>query len=246
MAALALCSVAHADDSSASVFAFGAGVQRFPAYAGASSQRNEAVPYVNIEYQGFDLSTLDGLQWDFIRNPGLSGGIYGNYRWGRDTGDLPRSLQGRLNPLSPRLHVGGFLEWQINKPLDVGANLSHDTDGAGAYLNVYTDYTLPNIWYLQHSVTINVEALNGAGMRRYYGISPREASRLDIQPWHPGAGGENASLEYDLFVPTSLHTGVALAVNYARLYGGAGNSPLVTQFGSRSQWTESMAFLYHF
>lgn len=68
---------------------------------------------------------------------------------------------------------------------------------------------------------------------------------LNVPAWHPGAGSQLADLEYDLFVPTSKHTGVALSVIYGRLLGNAADSPLVTQFGSRTQISESLAFVYH-
>jgi outer membrane scaffolding protein for murein synthesis (MipA/OmpV family) len=68
---------------------------------------------------------------------------------------------------------------------------------------------------------------------------------LSVPVWQPGAGGQFASLEYDLFVPTSLHTGVALALVCGRLLGDAANSPLVTRYGSRTQLSESLAFVYH-
>ncbi|MEO8837644.1 MAG: MipA/OmpV family protein, partial [Herbaspirillum sp.] len=58
-------------------------------------------------------------------------------------------------------------------------------------------------------------------------------------------GSQLASLEYDLFLPTSQHTGLALALTYGRLLGDAADSPLVAQFGSRTQWSESLAFVYH-
>ena len=32
---------------------------------------------------------------------------------------------------------------------------------------------------------------------------------------------------------------------YGRLLGGAGNSPLVSHFGTTTQWSQSLAFIYH-
>ena len=234
-----------ADSAPASTFAFGAGAQHLPSWAGANTSRYQAIPYIDIEIPNhLSLSTLDGLQVDLIGSTMLHGGVYGNYQWGRDSDDL-RALRGKIAALSPRLILGGYLEWQLDKQLDVGTNLSHDTQGAGAYLKIYAEWDLPPVWLLQQSVQVTWQGMNGAAMRRFFGINPSQASALQVRPWQPGAGGQLASLEYDLFVPTSKHTGFALAVVYGRLLRDAGDSPLVTRFGSRNQWDESLAFVYH-
>ena len=235
--------LADAEDQPA--VAVGTGMEHLPRWPGANTSRYQPVPYVDIEIPNhLSLSTQDGLQLDLVGGPMLHGGLYGNYVWGRDSDDLG-ILHGTIATLSPRLALGGYLEWQLGKQADVGANLSHDTEGAGAYLKIYAEWDLPPVWMLQHSLQLNWQAMNGAAMNRFFGVSPAQASALQLRSWQPGAGGQLASLEYDLFVPTSTHTGFALAVTYGRLLGEAGNSPLVTRFGSRTQWNESLAFVYH-
>ncbi|MEO8779962.1 MAG: MipA/OmpV family protein [Rhodanobacter sp.] len=225
--------------------AVGVGMEHLPRWAGATTSRYQPIPYVDIEIPNhLSLSTQDGLQLDVIGGTMLHGGLYGAYQWGRDSDDLG-ALRGKIAPLSPRLALGGYLEWQLDKRVNVGANLSHDTQGAGAYVQLYAEWDLPPVWLLQQSIQLTWNAMNSAAMQRHFGINPSQASALQVRPWQPGAGSELASLEYDLFVPTSKHTGFALAVVYGRLLGDAGSSPLVTRFGSRSQWTQSLAFVYH-
>jgi outer membrane protein len=234
-----------ADIDQPATFAGGIGVEHRPSWTGAATSRYQAVPFIDIEIPDrFSLSTQDGLQLDLIGGQILHGGLYGDYQWGRESDDL-RALRGKIDPLSPRLTAGGYLQWQLGKPVDVGANLSHDTQGAGAYFQLYAEWDLPPVWRLQQSVQLAWKSMNGAAMRRFFGVSPAQASVLQVRPWQPGAGSQLASLEYDLFVPTSKHTGFALAVVYGRLLGDARDSPLVMRFGSRSQWNESLAFVYH-
>lgn len=232
-------------DPSAIALTVGAGVERLPSFPGAKNHRNEPIPYVDFEWPDHvSLSSLDGLQVDLIRGAVLHGGLYGNYQWGRDTDDLG-VLSHQINPLSPRLTAGGYLEWQLTKQIDVGTNLSHDTYGAGAYLNVYAEWDLPKVWLLEHSLQVRWQAMSAPAMNRFFGITPTQAAALNVPAWHPGAGSQLADVEYDLFVPTSQHTGVALAFTYGRLLGNAADSPLVTRFGSRTQISESLAFVYH-
>ena len=60
---LMACTVVHAADDDAPTYAFGAGVQRLPAWQGAKDRRNQGIPYVDIEIPGVgELSTSDGLK----------------------------------------------------------------------------------------------------------------------------------------------------------------------------------------
>ncbi|WP_449427871.1 MipA/OmpV family protein [Rhodanobacter umsongensis] len=234
-----------ADTDDPPTVAGGVGMERLPSWPGAAASRNQPIPYVDIEIPNrISLSTLDGLQVDLIGGQVLHGGIYGDYQWGRDSDDLG-VLRDKIAPLSPRLTMGGYLEWQLTRQIDVGTDLSHDTYGAGAYLDIYGEWDLPPVWLLQHSVELRWQAMNAPAMNRFFGINSVQASTLKVAAWQPGAGSQFASLEYDLFVPTSKHTGFALAVTYERLLGNAGDSPLVTRFGSRTQLSESVAFIYH-
>ncbi|OOG54994.1 structural protein MipA [Rhodanobacter sp. B05] len=245
LAGLPWAQVCLADGADQPTVAVGIGMQHLPRWTGARASRYQPIPYVDIEIpHRLSLSTQDGLQLDLVGGSVLHAGLYGDYQWGRDSDDLG-VLRGKIAPLSPRLTLGGYLEWQLDKQIDVGANLSHDIQGAGAYFKVYTEWDLPPLWLLQHSLQLNWQAMNGAAMNRFFGVSPAQAGALQIQPWQPGAGSQLASLEYDLFVPTSKHTGFALAVVYGQLLGDAGDSPLVARFGSRGQWSESLAFVYH-
>lgn len=244
LACLAGAQPSHAETEPI-VVALGAGVQHMPSWPGARSHRDEVLPYFDYEWPGhFSLSTQDGLQVDLIGGQVLHGGVYGDYQWGRDSDDLGE-LRGRINALSPRLTLGGYLEWQLTEQFDAGVDLSHDTDGAGSYLRLYAELDLPAMGPLQHSLAVSWQAMNQSAMRRFFGVTPAQAGALAVDAWQPGAGSQLATLEYQLFVPTSLHTGVAAVVSWGRLLGGAAASPLVTRYGSRNQVSESLAFVYH-
>jgi len=235
----------QADDSKAITTMFGAGYQRLPTWIGSRNDRYQAVPFVLFDWpKHVTFSTVDGLTVDLIRGEKLSGGPYANYMWGRDRKDLSRKLSRIVKSLSPRLHVGGYLEYQITKPWSIGGRLSHDTQGAGAYLDLYTDYDLPAIGYIEHSLELEWRGMNGAAMRRFFGVKRTQARRLNTQRWTPDASGEEASITYDAFIPTSLHTGFVASIEYSRLLGLARSSPLIKRFGTPNQFATSLAFVY--
>lgn len=227
------------------VFAVGVGMQRMPSWPGASNQHSEPLPYIDIELPGRgSFSTLDGLQIQLVHGDTWHAGIHGDYQWGRSRDDLG-SLGGKIPSLAPRINLGGYLEWQLNRQLDVGGSLSHDINGAGAYLELYAEWDPPPLGLLEPSFELRWQGMNAPAMNRFFGIGAQAARALSVPAWQPGAGGQLASLECDLFMPTGRHTGVALALVYGRLLGGAADSPLVIRYGSRTQLSESLAFVYH-
>jgi outer membrane scaffolding protein for murein synthesis (MipA/OmpV family) len=111
---------------------------------------------------------------------------------------------------------------------------------------VYADYDLPVIGYLNHSLQLQWQAMNGAAMRRFFQLTPVQAGKLGVAPSTPSGGAQQVALEYDAFMPTSQHTGIAFAVNYTRLLGDAADSSLVRHFGSANQLTTTLAFVYRY
>ncbi|WP_329741040.1 MipA/OmpV family protein [Dyella sp. A6] len=236
---------AHADDTTP-VYAVGGGVNIMPGWSGSKTQYASPVPYFDIEVPNvISLSSNSGLQVDLIRGKVLHGGIYGGYEWGREHDDMGY-IAGKVPTLSPRFDAGGYLEWQLTKNIDAGTSLSHDLDGATTYWKVYAEWDLPSVGYFEHSLQVELQTLNGAGMRRLYGINPSQAARLGTSTWQPGASPQQASLEYDVFLPTSRNTGVAMALRCSYLLGNAADSPLVRRYGTPWQPSATLAFIYHY
>ncbi|WP_114240403.1 MipA/OmpV family protein [Dyella sp. C9] len=247
LAWLGFAGAAHADDELESQRIVGIGIQRMPAWPGSDNQRNEPVPFILAELPcHITISTLDGLTVDFIHADGWHGGIYGNYQWGRDRSELGSELEGTIPSFSPRISAGGYVEYEFADKFEVGSDLSHDTQGAGAYLRVYGSYELPSIGYWMHEVELQWQAMNGPAMRRYFGVTPAQAMQLGVDSWQPTGGTQQMELEYSAFMPTSLHTGFAFMLNYARLLGQSSGSPLVHRYGSSNQFTGTLAFVYRF
>ena len=244
----ALPTDAHADDPlEGPTVLLGGGIQRMPAWLGADHQRNQPVPFIYAELPWHvTLSTTDGLTVDLIHESKWHGGLYGNYQWGRDRDELGHPLEGIVDSLPARLNLGGYLEYHFTVQFDVGTNVSHDTNGAGAYYTLYADYDLPAIGYLMHSMEVQWQGMNGPAMRRFFGLTPHQAEQLGVDPWSPGCGSQQIALEYSAFMPTSLHTGFALLIDYTRLLDQAADSPLVRHFGNANQLTTTLAFSYRF
>jgi len=244
-----LPSLARADNESTGEFTnyVGAGVMRMPGWIGSDNHRDQLAPFIQVTlYKNITLSTSDGLTVDFIHHDGWQGGFYGNYMWGRSHDDLGSRLAGNVDSLSPRLNAGGYIEYHPNDVMNFGATLSHDTQGAGAYLNLYIDSGLPPFWGIEESVQLQWQAMNAPAMQRFFGVNATQAARLGTYAWDPGAGSQQIELEYDALIPVTRRTAVLLSVDYARLLGDAADSSLVKRFGSANQLTTSLGFVYRF
>lgn len=242
---------AHAGQSdtqgTAMTAAIGVAAQRTPNWLGANSDQWQPLPFFDIEKPGVgELSSTDGLTLHLPHQGPWEFGIHGDYLWGRSHSDMGAALSGKIPSLSPRVHGGVYTEYQFSQHTALGAKLSHDFTGSGAYLNLYLDYDLPTIWYIEHSLTIDWRAMNRSAMQRFFGLSASSAAALGTSQWNPGSGSQQVSLNYSVFLPTSQHTGIAASLEYARLLGNAAQSPLITQYGSRNQLEQSIAFIYHF
>lgn len=225
----------------------GLGAQQLSRWLGAGNLQWQAIPYIDIETRnGTELSSSDGLTVPLARAGRWQAGVYGDYLWGRSRSDVGRHLAHALATINTRVHAGGFVEYAPVKAFSLGARLGHDLGSDGAYLTLSADYDLPPVGYLEQSLSLGWRGMNGAAMRRYFGVPAHTADALGIAHWRPGRGGQQASLNYSLFMPTSEHTGIALSVEYARLLGDAARSPLVVRFGSRNQWERTIAFVHHF
>ncbi|PNS09077.1 MipA/OmpV family protein [Solilutibacter silvestris] len=236
------------DAATAPVYAIGAGAQRLPAWLGAKHQRTQALPFFDIELPGkAELSSVDGLTVDVLRGKHWHGGLYADIVWGRTRSDLGPQLAPVVKRINDRLVAGGYLEHEFNKTFTIGGRAIHELGGGGAYADLYADVTLPKVFtHVDHGLEFSARAANAASNRERFGLDPTQATQLNLTPWRPGASWQQAAVQYQIFVPTSEHTGIAANIEYSRLLGEPASSLLLKSFGQRNQISEGIAFVYHF
>ena len=225
----------------------GAGVDRFPRWLGAGQSKSVAIPYINVNWQDrVQFSTVDGLVIDAIHGERWHGGLVGTMLWGRSTSDLG-TLANRVPTRSNTLQAGGYLEYAVTKELSIGIRARHDIQSTGAaYGDIYLDMDLPAPGPVDHSIRVAAEAMNRGAMRRFFGVSQDTAGRLGVAAYQPGGGMSQYSATYQAFIPTSEHTGFALAASLGKLAHAAADSPLVRSFGSPYQRNFMAAFVVHY
>jgi outer membrane scaffolding protein for murein synthesis (MipA/OmpV family) len=230
---------------SETTIALGGGVDRMPRWAGSAKSEIRPVPYIDINWRDqVEFSTVKGLIIDLLHGERWNGGLIGTMVWGRST----RELAGLQVPTLKNTVQGGvYLEYGLTPELTLGARLRHDIQNTRvSYGEIYAELALPKIGYLEHDIRLTLEAMNEVGMRRFFGLSVRDAARLGVAEYNPKAGVSKTLLTYEGFLPTSESTGIAYSANIGRLSKGASDSPLVRNFGSAVQKEFVAAFVYHF
>jgi outer membrane scaffolding protein for murein synthesis (MipA/OmpV family) len=242
---------AHAEQKAGNgtTVAIGAGGMRSQAWLGSSGMRNDFLPYFAFNWRDIvELSVTDGLSIDLLRGSAWHGGLIGTWRRGRSSRDLDAILYNAgVATLSHTFQAGVYLEHVPVKNLTLGTSLSRDIHSAGsAYGNVYIEWDIPVLKPVEHSLKLNGEFMNRSAMRRYFSVPAEPAAALGVQAYHPSAGASGVRLSYEAFLPTSRSTGIALGLHRTRLASKPANSPLVRDYGDRTQRLYLAAFLVHF
>lgn len=229
----------------ATTFAIGAGVDHVPKWQGSAKNENRGIPYIDINWRDqVEFSTVKGLIIDVLHGERWHGGLIGTMVWGRSRKDL-----GGLDvpTLQNTVQGGVYLEYAVTSEASLGVRWRHDLQNTRvSYGELYGELELPKIGHLEHDLHLSLEAMNGAGMRRFFGLSPEDAAHLGVASYTPGAGQSRTTLSYEGFLPTSEATGIAFSATLGRLSANAANSPLVQNFGSSRQKELMAAFVYHF
>jgi outer membrane scaffolding protein for murein synthesis (MipA/OmpV family) len=229
--------------------AIGAGGMRSPTWLGSSRTRYDFLPYFAFNWRDIvELSVTDGLHIDLLRGSNWHGGLIGTWRRGRTSRDLGTFLsEAGVASLSHTWQAGVYLEHVPVKNLTLGASLSHDIQSTGsAYGNVYIEWDIPVLKPVEHSLKLNGEFMNRSAMRRYFSVPAEPAAALGVQAYHPSAGASGTRLSYEAFLPTSRSTGIAIGLHWTRLASKPAASPLVRDYGDRTQRFYLAAFLVHF
>lgn len=228
-------------------FAFGWGGERVPRWLGAGGAKSQGIPFFDLNWHDrVELSSTDGLSVDLIHSDAWHGGLLGTMMWGRSTRDLAE-LSRAVPTLNNTHQAGLYLENEVVRGVFLGLSMRHDIQDTGAaYANVYANWDLPSIFHIEQSVKIDSMFMNGAAMRRNFGLSAESAAELGVQSYRPAPGHESDTLSYQVFLPLGQSIGIVAGANWSLLQAQAAESPLVARLGTRMQRTYMAAFMAHF
>ena len=189
----------------------------------------------------------DGLEREFFETDNFRAGAVGNLRYERNTGTLgPRGFK-KIGKVDLSIEAGGFAEYWPSPMLRTRAELRDAVIGANG---IIADFSADAVIHPAARWTLTggprISFADQSFMQSYYGVTSAEAAATGLAPFKASAGlrsyGAGTSARYQI---TDDLTGLAF-VEYQKLAGDAGNSPLIDDRGSTDQFTVGLGLKYQF
>ena len=220
------------------------------------STRHDIAPWPIISWRRADEKEwlelpTDGLDISLIETDNFRAGPVGFLRWQRDNSTIqPRGFSrvGRgHSSIDLSLEGGGFLEYWPTEWLRTRLEVRESLLGASGLLAVAsTDL----VWKPSRDLTMaagpRVTLADRRFMTSYYGVSPTQAATSGLSTYAPQAGlrsvGAGAFIRYKL----SPNWTTQAFIDYNRLTGEAGDSPVILNRGSPDQYMVGLGLSYTF
>jgi MipA family protein len=227
-------------------FTFGPGFMVKPKYEGSGDYKVSFTPFADIRYRDLlFINYKDGLGVNAIRWEGFQIGPVMKINGGRDEDDS-KKLRG-MGDVDMAVELGGFVKYKID---DFGLKyeaLQDVADGHNGFtMNMGGSYSPKIDDYMSMSVGTSVTWASKKYMQSMFGVNAAQSARSGYAVYTPKSGfkdiGFNTSLTYKLPEGFAI-TGIA---SYKLLFDEAGDSPIVKNIGSTSQFVTGLFVTYSF
>lgn len=220
-----------------------------PAYEGDDDYRLSLVPNIEARYgERFFASLQNGVGYRVLNHPSLSVGPIGRVKFSRDEdGDQPFAVGGEdtsdligLGDVDTSIELGGFVEYGLGA-WTLSAEVRQAVSGHdGAVLDLGARWTVRSEVF-EHDVLVSAgpsaRLVSDRYNEAYFGVSPTQAAASGLPIYEASGGLHSYGIGANAILPISEDGSWSLVglVNYVRLSGDAGASPLVRERGSRDQ-----------
>lgn len=226
----------------------GAEGRMLPEYEGGKDFRFSAVPIIRVARAGAEArfrSARDSAGFALIDTGHFRAGPGLKVRLGRKESDSSDLIG--LGDVDWAVEVGGFAEYWPTDWLRTRAELRQGFNGhRGVMADLMADVVVPVTPQLTLSGGPRMVLASAKALEPYFGISTGQALASGLPAYSASGGvrsyGAGAQAQYKWSPRWASH----VFVEYERLAGNAGNSPLVTQRGTRDQVQVGIGTTYSF
>lgn len=234
-----------------------------PDYEGSDDYRAIPGAFVRADIGGVSIVTRGLKVFADIAPPSdgkveFNGGPIAGVRLSR-TGDVDDPRVDVLPELKTAIEVGAFAGVSVKQLTNPYDSLTFRFDAVKDVGGAHGDWVFtPNV-YFSTPLSLKTFAVVSAAMDitgndfndYYFGITPTEATlHPELVPYDPDGGAKSYTI--GLLVGQSLEETILEGwsligtVNYKRMIGDPADSPLVADFGSRTQWFAAAGIGYTF
>ena len=225
----------------------GGGAQTYPKYPGADSYGINPLPIFNFRREGSPLPLSapdDGIGIGFFRrSSAFNFGPAVRFQNKREEDDVGAAV----GDVGFTFEAGGFVQVRPSDNLRLRAELRQGIGGhRGLVGDLGGDLMLSDGDSYVFSIGPRARWADDDFHAAYFGVTPAVATATGLPAFNPDSGfyavGVMAGLTYKL----GRNWGVQGYAGYDRLIGDAADSPIVRQFGSRSQFSGGAGLFFEF
>jgi len=225
-------------------FSIGAVALYAPKYQGSDEHRSRIYPLIDAQWKnGIFLSTINGIGYNFSKDPSLQYGLRVSFETARDSSLTPK-LNG-VGDVNTTVEPGAFLNYAINQNYSLLTSIRYGSGVDHNGLQISFGGRATTALNDQHRLTATLRAnwANGNYMQSYFGVNNQQSLASGYQVYTPNSGITDiklsASWHWTIDTNWSLTTGAS--VN--RYFSDVTKSPFVFQ---RSPVTVFSAASYRF
>ncbi len=185
----------------------------------------------------------ESFGFTLFRSGGFSLGPSLGFEGKRDAGDVGTQLP----ETGFSLEVGGFVQQQIGERMRLRAEARQGVSGHKGFISVLSaDYILRDGLRQEFSVGPRLTITSDRYQDAYFSVRPEDAVVAGL-PAYDAEGGLQAVGAAAAFMRQLTPVwGIYSYAKYDRLVSDPANSPIVTGFGSRNQFSGGIALTYTF
>jgi outer membrane scaffolding protein for murein synthesis (MipA/OmpV family) len=228
------------------------GVGMYPDYIGSDDYAIGAIPLAQYKYWGNrDLQLIGNtLNVNLLDAGGWRLGPSGILRFGRS--DVEDDAVDRVHEIDPSIDLGAYAgytwvdasepRFRVGTSVWVLADVTDSHGGWTAGVNVFGAYPV----FRALTLVGGGAATYGSGsyMSTYFGVTPADAQASGLAVYEPDAGIRDVRGWLVALLHLSPNWTVGAGVIYSWLADEAGQSPIVSERGSRDQWVFGAGAMY--
>jgi outer membrane protein len=232
--------------------AIGVGVGIYPDYIGSDDYTVGAVPLIRIPFAGQRYISLiaNELRVNILNDDHWRLGPSLVYRIGRK--NVEDDVVKRVHDVDGSLDAGAFIgyEWyEKSQPLmRVGVSAFFQADVTDAYGGWTSGAQLYGSYPVMRPLTLmaGVGTTYGSGsyMDTYFGVTPQDSINSGLPTYEAKEGFRDARCWITAMFHFSQQWHAGMGFMYSGLFDEAGDSPIVSERGSKTQWLLGPLALY--
>ena len=222
-----------------------------PKFEGARHNSFAGRPILNVRKEGSrDWLVLpnDGFDFELFETDNFRAGPVANWHWQRDVGgSAPRGFR-HIGSVDLSVEAGAFAEFWPSNYLRTRVEMRHSVIGGKG---IVADLTADGVWRPRPDLVLTagprISVADSDFMHAYYTIGPaQQNAAFNLPAYDAKAGlrsvGAGSMIKYNWTEQWATMS----FIEFQRLAGSAGDSPVITSHGTRDQVSVGVGLSYSF